>query len=483
MKLTDLTIKQVHEKLYKKEISTKELLESVINAVKEDDKREDKIYSYIELFESDAYNQAEKAQDRINKGETLPLLGIPVSIKDNILYKGHLMTASSKMLEGYVATYTAPVVERLIAAGAIIVGRTNMDEYAMGGTTETSIYGVTRNPCNREYVPGGSSGGSAASVAGNFSFGSLGSDTGGSVRQPASFCGVVGVKPTYGRVPREGCIAMASSLDQVGTFGKDVHDAALMTKVVSGYNKKESTTLNIPVDNYNEANEKDISGIKIGLPIEYFESSLISADVRKNIEQSIKNLEKNGAKIVNISLPNSRYGSMVYTAVMCLEVASNMGRFDGIRYGFHPKGDFNLEEYYIEARSKSFDFEAKARIIFGSLLAGNKCFETHYKHALKVRTLMQADFENAFKEVEAIISPTTPVTASLLGSRDQTETELNFLADSYTSNINLVGLPAMSVPCGVDGNNMPVGLQIITNKFEENTMFSVAYAHERLFNS
>jgi len=483
MKLTDLTIKQAHEKLYKKEISTKEILESIINAVREDDKRDDKIYSYIEIFESDAYNQAEKAQEKINKGVTLPLLGIPVSIKDNILYKGHLMTASSKMLEGYVASYTAPVVERLIEAGAIIVGRTNMDECAMGGTTETSRYGVTRNPHNRKYVPGGSSGGSASSVAAGFALGSLGSDTGGSIRQPASFCGIVGVKPTYGRVPREGCVALASSLDQIGTFGRDVYDAALMTKVVSGYNKKESTTLNIPVEDYHKANEKDITGIKIGLPIEYFESNLINDDVRKNIEESVKRLEKNGAKIVNISLPHSKYGSMVYTAVMCLEVASNMGRFDGIRYGFHPKGDFSLEEYYTEARSNSFDFEAKARIIFGSLLAGHKYFESHYKHALKVRTLIQADFENAFKEVQAIISPTTPVTASLLGSRNQTDTELNFLADSYTSNINLAGLPAMSVPCGVDSGNMPVGLQVIANKFDENTMFSVAYAHERFSNS
>lgn len=482
MDLNKLTIKNTKEMLSKKEIDTVNLLESYIDAIEKDDKREDKVYSYIELFKEDALNQAKVAQEKINKGESLPLLGIPISIKDNLNYKGHLMTASSKMLDGYVASYTATVVERLINAGAVIIGRTNMDEYAMGGTTETSRYGITRNPHNRKHVPGGSSGGAATSVAGNFALGALGSDTGGSVRQPASFCGIVGVKPTYGRVPRLGCIAMASSLDQVGPLAKDVYDASLITSVIAGFDKREATTIDVEVPKYHENLSKNMKSLTIGLPKEYFESDLINEDVRNNVERSIKLLEKNGAKFVEISLPHCKYGSMVYSAVMSVEVASNMGRFDGIRYGYHPKGTFSLEEYYNKARGDSFEFETKARILFGSLLAGSKYSKSHYEHALKVRRLMQLDFEKAFEKVDAIISPTTPVVASLLGTREQTDSELNFLADSYTSNINLVGLPAISVPCGVDRNNMPVGLQVVAKKFDEQMMFNIAYAHELFFN-
>lgn len=478
MDLSELTIIQIREKLKNKEVNAVDLTSSIIQKIEEDDKREDKINAYLEIFKEDALKQAKKSQERIDKGEDLPLLGVPLCIKDNLCYKNHTMTAASKMLEGYKAPYTAPTVQRLIDNGAIILGRTNMDEFAMGGTTETSNYGITRNPRNRKYVPGGSSGGSASAVAANFSFGALGSDTGGSIRQPASFCGIVGVKPTYGRVPRLGCIAMASSLDQVGPLTKDVKDAALMTKIIAGFDAKESTTLNIPVDDYPSFLDGNIKGMKIGLAKEYYETDLINADVRENIMKAIENLKSKGAEVIDISLPNAKYGSRVYTAVMAVEVASNMGRYDGIRYGYHPKGDFNLDEYYYTSRSVGLAFETRARILFGTLITGKKFFCTHYQHALKVRKLMQIDFDNAFKKVDIIISPSSPVTAGLLGSRDKTDSALSFLADSYTSNINLVGLPAMSVPCGVDKNNMPIGIQFIAKQFDEVSMFKMAYSHE-----
>lgn len=478
MDLNELSIIQIREKLKNKEIDAVSLTESIIKKIEEDDKREDKIYAYLEIFKDEAIEQAKKAQERINKGEDLPLLGVPLAIKDNLCYKDHLMTASSKMLEGYKAPYTAPTVQRLIDNGAIIIGRTNMDEFAMGGTTETSNYGITRNPVNREHVPGGSSGGSAAAISANFAFGALGSDTGGSIRQPASFCGIVGVKPTYGRVPRLGCVAMASSLDQVGPLAKDVKDAALMTKIIAGFDPKESTTLNIPVPDYNSLLDGNVKGMKIGLAKEYYETDLLNNEVRENVMKAIDNLKAQGAEIVDISLPNAKYGSRVYTAVMAVEVASNMGRYDGIRYGYHPKGDFNLDEYYYASRSAGLAFETRARILFGTLMTGKKFFYSHYQHALKVRKLMQMDFDNAFKNVDIIISPTSPITAGLLCTRDQTDSALGFLADSYASNINLVGLPAMSVPCGVDKNNMPIGIQFIAKQFDEASMFKMAYAHE-----
>ena len=478
MDLNELSIIQIREKLKNKEIDAVSLTESIIKKIEEDDKREDKIYAYLEIFKDEAIEQAKKAQERINKGEDLPLLGVPLAIKDNLCYKDHLMTASSKMLEGYKAPYTAPTVQRLIDNGAIIIGRTNMDEFAMGGTTETSNYGITRNPVNRAHVPGGSSGGSAAAVSANFAFGALGSDTGGSIRQPASFCGIVGVKPTYGRVPRLGCVAMASSLDQVGPLAKDVKDAALMTKIIAGFDPKESTTLNIPVPDYNSLLDGKVKGMKIRLAKEYYETDLLNNEVRENVMKAIDNLKAQGAEIVDISLPNAKYGSRVYTAVMAVEVASNMGRYDGIRYGYHPKGDFNLDEYYYASRSAGLAFETRARILFGTLMTGKKFFYSHYQHALKVRKLMQMDFDNAFKNVDIIISPTSPITAGLLGTRDQTDSALGFLADSYASNINLVGLPAMSVPCGVDKNNMPIGIQFIAKQFDEASMFKMAYAHE-----
>lgn len=478
MDLNELSIIQIREKLKNKEIDAVSLTESIMKKIEEDDKREDKIYAYLEIFKDEAIEQAKKAQEKINKGEDLPLLGVPLAIKDNLCYKDHLMTASSKMLEGYKAPYTAPTIQRLIDNGAIIIGRTNMDEFAMGGTTETSNYGITRNPVNRAHVPGGSSGGSAAAVSANFAFGALGSDTGGSIRQPASFCGIVGVKPTYGRVPRLGCVAMASSLDQVGPLAKDVKDAALMTKIIAGFDPKESTTLNIPVPDYNSLLDGNVKGMKIGLAKEYYETDLLNNEVRENVMKAIDNLKAQGAEIVDISLPNAKYGSRVYTAVMAVEVASNMGRYDGIRYGYHPKGDFNLDEYYYASRSAGLAFETRARILFGTLMTGKKFFYSHYQHALKVRKLMQMDFDNAFKNVDIIISPTSPITAGLLGTRDQTDSALGFLADSYASNINLVGLPAMSVPCGVDKNNMPIGIQFIAKQFDEASMFKMAYAHE-----
>lgn len=478
MDYAKLTISEIREKLDKKEIDTTTLVNNIFQNIEEDNKRDDKIFAFVELFKEDALKQALETQEKINKGEKLPLLGVPIAIKDNICYSGHEMTASSKMLKGYIAPYTATSLKRLIDAGAIIIGRTNMDEFATGGTTETSNYGITRNPVNREYVPGGSSGGSAAAVCANFAYAAMGSDTGGSIRQPASFCGVVGVKPTYGRIPRLGCVALASSLDQIGPLTKDVKDAALMTKIMAGYSDKEETALNVEVPDYLKYLDGKVDGMKVGLPKEYFNSTLINSEVKKSVETAIKLLEKNGAKITEISLPNAKYGTMVYTAIMSAELASNMGRYDGIRYGYHPEGDMNLEEYYTKARTDSFDFELQARILFGTVITGVKYYKSHYEHALKVRRLMQDDFNKAFESVDVIVSPTSPVVAGKLGTRDKTDSELSFLADSYVSNLNLVGLPSMSIPSGVDSNKLPIGIQFIAKHFKEETMFKAAFACE-----
>lgn len=478
MKLNELTIKSSRELLEKKEASAHEITKAVIDSIEEDNKNNEPISAYIEVFKTEALERSKEAQVKIDKGEKLPLLGVPIAIKDNLAYEGHQMTAASRMLTGYTAPYTAVSVQRLLDAGAVIVGRTNMDEYAMGGTTETSRFGITRNPHDRSRVPGGSSGGSAAAVASHQAIGSLGSDTGGSIRQPASFCGVVGVKPTYGRVPRTGCIAMGSSLDQVGPITKDVYDAALMTSIIAGHHEKDATSSKKPVDNYASLSDCSIKGMRIGLPKEYFETDVLENDVRRAIEKSIKSLEENGAEIVEVSLPHAKYGSIVYTAVMCVEVASNMGRFDGIRYGYHPEGEFNLDEYYYTSRGDSFGFETRARILFGTLLTGSEYFHSHYEYALKVRRLLQEDFKKAFETSDVLISPATPTTAQKLGTRDATDSKLGYLADFYASNLNLAGVPAISVPCGKDKNNMPIGIQFIANIYDETSMFKAAFAHE-----
>ena len=478
MNLENLTIKKTRELLKSKEIKSSEIVEEIYKNIESDNNTDQPVNAYVELFKDEAIKKAKETDDKISHGEYKPLLGVPIAIKDNLAYTGHEMSASSRMLKGYIAPYTATAVERLINNGAIILGRTNMDEYAMGGTTETSRFGITRNPHDRNKVPGGSSGGSAASTAANQNVASLGSDTGGSIRQPASFCGVVGMKPTYGRVPRYGCIAMGSSLDQIGPITKNVYDAALMISIMAGYDQKDSTSSKKDVPYYEGNLEKDIKGLKIGLPKEYFNTSVLDDDVRTNIEKSIKNLESNGAEIIEVSLPHSKYGSAVYTAIMSVEVASNMGRFDGIRYGYHPEGEFNLDEYYYTSRGDSFGFETRARILFGTLLTGAQYFHSHYEHALKVRRLIQNDFIEAYQNCDVLISPSTPTTASLLGNLDNTDSELNYLADCYTSLLNVAGVPAISVPAGLDKNNMPIGLQVIGNFFDEDTILRVAHHHE-----
>ncbi len=479
MNLETLTISQVRDLLTKKEATAHEIVTDLYAAIENDDKGEKPIHAYVELFKDEALEKAKDIDKRIAAGETSALLGVPLAIKDNIAYTGHEMTAASLMLRGYKAPYTATVLQNLLDEGVIVLGRTNMDEYAMGGTTETSQYGVTRNPYDRDKVPGGSSGGSAAAMGANQSVIALGSDTGGSIRQPASFCNVVGMKPTYGRLSRYGCIAMGSSLDQIGPITKNVADNALMMSIMAGYDKLDSTTSTSKVPEYHKNLGKSIRGLKIGLPKEYFDISVLDDDIRKNINDAIEYFKSEGAEVVNVSLPHSKYGSPVYTAIMSVEVASNMGRFDGIRYGHHPEGEFNLDEYYYTARGDAFGFETQARILFGTLLTGENYFSSHYEHALKVRRLIQNDFIEAYKQCDVIVSPSTPVTAGLLGVRDATDSEISYLADCYTSLLNIAGVPAISVPAGVDRNNMPVGLQVIGNFYDEETILNLAYIHSR----
>ena len=410
--------------------------------------------------------------------------GIPIAVKDNICIQGQLTTCASKILENFIPPYDATVIQRLKKSGFVIQGQTNMDEFAFGSSCENSAFFPTRNPWNPDCVPGGSSGGSAAAVAADEAVWALGSDTGGSIRQPASFCGVVGLKPTYGRVSRYGLIAFASSLDQIGPLTKDVRDNAYLTSIISGYDPNDSTSLNLPVGDYQKSLEKDIKGIKIGVPKEYFslsgdgELEGLDREVKEAVEEAIAQLRKLGAVVSEVSLPHTEYAVGVYYIVATAEASSNLARFDGVQYGLRARNADNLITMYKKTRQAGFGPEAKRRIILGTYVLSHGYYEAYYLRALKVRALIARDFTEVFKEYDCIVTPTSPTTAFGLGEKLENPLAM-YLSDVYTISANLAGVPAISVPCGSSKKGLPIGLQITAKAFDEETLFRVAYNYEQ----
>lgn len=474
MELNKLTAHQLKDLIAKKEVKVEEVTKAYIDRVKSVD---DKTGAFLYLAEEEAINHSKLLDEKISKNENLNALsGIPVGIKDNISVTGMQNTCASKILSGYKSPYDAHVIEKIKKADGIIIGKLNMDEFAMGSSTENSAFKLARNPWNLETVPGGSSGGSAAAVAACEAPLSLGTDTGGSVRQPASLCGVVGLKPTYGRVSRSGVVAFGSTLDQVGTFGKDVEDCALLTQCIAGMDSKDFTTADIPVDNYKNSLQKDLKGKKIGVPKEFFKEGLDDG-VRKAVEEAIKVLEENGAEVKPCSLPLAEYGLSAYYVIACAEASSNLARFDGIRYGHRTKDPKDSIDIYFKSRSEGFGDEVKRRIMLGTYVLSAGYYDAYYKKALKVRNLIKQDFQRVFKEFDAIVSPTSPTTAFKIGERKEDILSM-YLSDIYTVPVNVAGVPAISVPCGFS-NGLPVGLQIIGDYFKEDTLFNMAYSYEQ----
>ena len=458
------TIESAHQGLIRKEFSAKELTEFYLQKIKKENKE---INDFLEITDKLALVQAQAIDDKIGRGEKVEgLEGIPIAIKDNILVEDYTVTAGSKILEKYKAPYDATVIKKLKAAGAIIIGKTNLDEFAMGSSTENSAFGVVKNPLDKTRVPGGSSGGSAAAVAANHCLGALGSDTGGSVRQPASFCGVVGFKPSYGMVSRYGLIAMASSLDQIGTFGKTVEDAKLIFDAIKGRDGRDSTTIQEVRYRKQETGHKNL---RIGVPKEYFAEG-INPEVKEKIEKAIRSFEAIGAEIKEISLPYTDYALAVYYIIMPAEVSANLARYDSIKYGLRKEGK-NLLDQYLETRAEGLGDEPTRRIMLGTYVLSAGYRDAYYKKAQKVRALIKKEFEEAFEEIDVIMTPTAPTPAFKIGEKKDPLSM--YLSDIYTTPASIAGLPAISVPAGEVGN-LPIGLQIIGQQFYDDFVFDVA---------
>jgi len=474
MNLPALTVHEAKEKLRKREFSSHELTEAVFDRITATD---DRIHAYVTLCREAALEQARYADDRLRKGNDLsPLIGIPIAIKDNFLTRGVRTTCASKILAGFIPPYDAATINAIRAAGAVFTGKTNLDEFAMGSSAENSAFFPTRNPWNTDRVPGGSSGGSAAAVSADQCIAALGTDTGGSIRQPAACCGIVGLKPTYGRVSRYGIIAFASSMDQVGPMTKDVRDCALLLEAIAGHDPADSTSVNRPVPNYAEALTRDIKGTRLGIPKEYFVSGM-QPEVEKAVRRAIQVLEKNGAVIEDISLPHTEYAIAVYYIVATAEASSNLARYDGMRYGHRARAK-DLTETYMLSREEGFGPEVKRRIMLGTYVLSAGYYDAYYLKAQQVRALIKKDFDDAFQRCDAIVAPTAPTTAFQIGEKIQDPLQM-YLSDIYTISINLAGVPALSLPCGFDSDGLPIGLQIIGKHFDELNLLRVAYAYER----
>ena len=415
-----------------------------------------------------------KADSKDKKGR---LAGIPVLIKDNISVKDEETTCGSRILKGFKPPYDATVVKRLKEEGAILIGKANMDEFAFGSSCETSCYGPTRNPWDIERIPGGSSGGSAAAIAADETILALGSDTGGSIRQPAALCGVVGLKPTYGRVSRYGLIAFASSLDQIGPITKDVTDAALMMNIIAGYDEMDSTSVDMPVPDYTKSLVKDVKGLRIGVPKEYFVEG-IDKDVEAAVRKAIGTLKGLGGEVIDISLPHTQYAVSAYYIIAPAEASSNLARFDGVQYGFRAEAAADLIDMYIKTRSEGFGSEAKRRILLGTYCLSTEYYDAYYLKAQKVRTKIKEDFDNAFKSCDCIVTPTSPTPAFKIGEKTSDPLGM-YLSDIFTISANLAGLPAISIPCGFSKTNLPIGLHILARPFDEETLFRAAYTFEQ----
>jgi aspartyl-tRNA(Asn)/glutamyl-tRNA(Gln) amidotransferase subunit A len=428
--------------------------------------------AFISVFGERAAKQAEEVDRKVAGKEAGKLAGLILAAKDNLVIKGERVTCGSHILENFTSLFNATVVNRLEAQDAIIIGKTNMDEFAMGSSNENSYFGAAKNPHDVERVPGGSSGGSCVAVAGEMAMAALGSDTGGSIRQPASLCGVVGLKPTYGRVSRFGLVAFASSLDQIGPITNTVEDAALLLEVIAGQDERDSTSAPVPVPNFSQAIGKDVKGLKIGLPMEYFAEGL-NKEVHQAIESTVLLLKENGATFVDVSLPHTDYAIATYYILATAEASSNLARYDGARYGFRCEDANDLEEAYVKSRSQGFGEEVKRRIMLGTYVLSAGYYEAYYRRAQKARTLIEQDFEQAFEKCDCLLTPTSPTTAFKLGEKVDDPLTM-YLSDIYTVSVNLAGLPGISVPCGFDSNNLPVGVQIIGKHFDEATVLRVA---------
>src|SRR5918993_515602 len=474
MNLFSLTLHEASEKLRQREVSSQELTEAVFRRVAQTDGI---LRSYITICRDAAIADAKEADNRLRQGPTAsPLLGIPIALKDNLLTRGLRTTCASRILDNFIPPYDATAVARLRSAGAVITGKTNLDEFAMGSSAENSAFFATRNPWHLERVPGGSSGGSAASVAADQCIAALGTDTGGSIRQPAAFCGIVGMKPTYGRVSRYGVIAFASSMDQVGPLTKDVRDSALLLEAISGHDPADSTSVKLPVPSYSKSLNGDITGLRLGIPKEYFTAGLHPA-VDQAVMLAIRQIEERGAVVEEISLPHTEYAVAVYYIIAPAEASSNLARYDGMRYGQRAAGR-DLSETYMLTRAQGLGPEVKRRIMLGTYALSAGYYDAYYLKAQKVRTLIQRDFDAAFERCDAIITPTSPTTAFKISEKIQDPLQM-YLSDICTISINLAGVPAITVPCGLDGEGLPIGMQVIGKYFDEATILRIAYAYEQ----
>ena len=475
MKLYELTIEAAHKLLAQKDISSVELTRSVLERISEVD---EKIGAYITIAGKSAMEQATEADVKISNGEISPLTGIPIAIKDLICSKGIPTTCASKILENFIPPYDATVMDKLNEAGAVMVGKVNMDEFAMGSSTENSGIKITHNPWDIQRIPGGSSGGSAAAVAADMCLAALGSDTGGSIRQPASHCGVVGMKPTYGRVSRFGLVAFASSLDQIGPITKSVFDCALMLNIISGYDNRDSTSVPKDVPDYTKCLSTGLEGVRIGIPKQYFETKGLTSDVARSIKEAIKTIEERGATLIDVSLPHTQYAVAVYYVIAPAEASSNLARYDGVKYGARDKNPSSLIGMYGNTRSKGFGKEVQRRIILGTYALSAGYYDAYYNKASQVRTLIMDDFSKAFQSCDVILSPVTPAPAFKIGEVMEDPLTM-YLSDIYTISANLAGIPGMSVPCGFSENGLPIGLQILGPHFNESMLLKVAYNFEQ----
>ncbi|HPC85270.1 MAG TPA: Asp-tRNA(Asn)/Glu-tRNA(Gln) amidotransferase subunit GatA [Smithellaceae bacterium] len=474
MELHQLTIHELQEKIRSGGVSALQIAESVflrINAV------EDRVHAYIRLMKEEAMAAAARADESIQKGDLQPLTGIPIALKDIVCTRGIPTTCGSRILHNFVPPYNATVVEKLAQAGAVFVGKANMDEFAMGSSTETSAFGPTRNPWDLERIPGGSSGGSAAAVAAGECIASIGSDTGGSIRQPAALCGVVGMKPTYGRVSRFGLIAFASSLDQIGPFTRDVEDCAIMMNVLAGYDPKESTSVRAEVPDYRQFIGRDVQGWRIGIPEEYFIEG-IDPEVSAAVRNAVETIRRCGASIVEISLPHTRYCVAVYYIIAPAEASSNLARYDGVRYGFRAADARDLAEMYQMSRRQGFGAEVKRRIMIGTYALSAGYYDAYYGKASQVRALIRRDFDEAFTKCDAILTPTSPTPAFRLGEKTDDPLQM-YLSDIFTISANLAGIPGISVPCGFSASGLPIGVQFLAGHFEEGKLLQLASAYEK----
>lgn len=475
MEITELTVHELQEKIKNKELTITQITKAYVDRINE---KEKDVNSFITTLTDEAIEKSKEIEEKVNKGElNSELAGIPIGIKDNMCTKGVKTTCASKMLENFVAPYDATVVEKINAEGMINLGKLNMDEFAMGASTEYSALAKTRNPWNLNTVPGGSSGGSAAAVAANLVPWALGSDTGGSIRQPSAFCGVVGLKPTYGLVSRYGLVAFASSLDQIGPITKDVTDSAILLNLLVGHDEKDTTSLDMPKQDYTKALKNDVKGMKIGVPKEFFAEG-INNEVKAKLNEAIEKYKELGAEIEEFSLDIAEYALATYYIIACAEASSNLGRFDGIRYGYRTENFENLKDIYRNSRSEGFGAEVKRRIILGTYVLSSGYYDAYYKKAQQVRTLVKQEFDKAFEKYDVLLTPTSPTVAFEVGTRSNNPLEM-YLADICTVSVNIAGLPGISIPCGVDSKGMPIGMQLIGNRFEESKILNAAYTYEQ----